>query len=150
MGGGLKVEVEDELEGFIGVFAAELFWHGGDLGVADGIEGESFLDFAGFHFTDELDAFHFSGGGDEEADGEESGGDEIAVADAHPLGAKPFGREDYIRKFRTLTDGIITAREANRFIAAAENLQKLAAGELAALNVALPAGGLRAGKPGIF
>ena len=25
--------------------------------------------------------------------------DELAVANAHPLGAKPFGREDYIRKF---------------------------------------------------
>ena len=76
--------------------------------------------------------------------------DELAVANAHPLGAKPFGRADYVKKFRTLTDGIITAREASRFLAAAENLQKLAAGELAELNVALPAGGLRAGKPGIF
>ena len=27
--------------------------------------------------------------------------DEIAVADAHPLGARPFAREQYIRKFRT-------------------------------------------------
>ena len=27
--------------------------------------------------------------------------DEMAVANAHPLGAKPFGREDYIRKFLT-------------------------------------------------
>jgi 2-methylcitrate dehydratase len=76
--------------------------------------------------------------------------DELAVANAHPLGAKPFQREDYVRKFRALTDGIISAREANRFLAAVENLQKLAVGELAALNVALPAGGLRAGKPGIF
>ena len=25
--------------------------------------------------------------------------DEMAVANAHPLGAKPFGRDDYIRKF---------------------------------------------------
>src|SRR3954451_18508075 len=33
--------------------------------------------------------------------------DEIAVANAHPLGAKPFGREDYIRKFTTMTDGVI-------------------------------------------
>ncbi len=76
--------------------------------------------------------------------------DELAVANAHPLGAKPFQRADYIKKFRTLTDGIISAREANRFLAAAEELPKLAAGELGALNVALPAGGLRAGKPGIF
>ena len=29
--------------------------------------------------------------------------DEIAVADAHPLGERPFARADYIRKFQTLT-----------------------------------------------
>ena len=31
--------------------------------------------------------------------------DEIAVADAHPLGARPFKRPDYIKKFRTLAEG---------------------------------------------
>ena len=31
--------------------------------------------------------------------------DEIAVADAHPLGARPFAREQYVHKFRTLADG---------------------------------------------
>jgi 2-methylcitrate dehydratase len=76
--------------------------------------------------------------------------DELAVANAHPLGAKPFARADYVQKFRALTDGIISAREANRFLAAVEELPRLAAGELGTLNVALPAGGLRAGKPGIF
>ena len=34
--------------------------------------------------------------------------DEMAVANAHPIGARPFGRADYIRKFQILTDGIIT------------------------------------------
>ena len=76
--------------------------------------------------------------------------DEMAVAYAHPLGAKPFAREDYIRKFRILTDGIITTREANRFIEAAQNLASLPAGELHQLNVALPAGQLAESKPGIF
>jgi 2-methylcitrate dehydratase len=76
--------------------------------------------------------------------------DEMAVANAHPLGAKPFERADYIRKFQTLTDGIITTRESNRFLEAAQNLPRLAAGELAALNVALPAGALAESKPGIF
>jgi 2-methylcitrate dehydratase len=76
--------------------------------------------------------------------------DELAVANAHPLGAKPFGRDDYLRKFRTLTDGIISTREANRFIAAVQDLPKLAAGFLHTLNVALPAGTLAAGKHGIF
>ncbi|GAN77492.1 MmgE/PrpD family protein [Acidisphaera rubrifaciens] len=76
--------------------------------------------------------------------------DEMAVANAHPLGARPFGREDYIRKFETLTDGIISRREANRFIEIVQDLPKLAAEDLHLLNVALPAGTLEAGKPGIF
>jgi len=72
------------------------------------------------------------------------------VANAHPNGARPFARDQYINKFRTLTDGILTAREANRFIEAVQDLPKLKAGELSALNVALPAGGLAESKPGIF
>ena len=76
--------------------------------------------------------------------------DELAVANAHPLGAAPFGRDDYIRKFRVLADGVISTREANRFIAAVQELPGLTAGELHRLNVALPAGALVTGKPGIF
>jgi 2-methylcitrate dehydratase len=76
--------------------------------------------------------------------------DELAVANAHPLGARPFGREDYIRKFRTLSEGIISAREANRFLDVVQDLPRLKAEELHLLNVALPAGALRHGKPGIF
>jgi 2-methylcitrate dehydratase len=76
--------------------------------------------------------------------------DEMAVANAHPLGARPFGRDDYIRKFQTLTDGIITARESNRFLEAAQELPRMPAGELHRLNVALPAGTLLVGKPGIL
>ena len=59
--------------------------------------------------------------------------DELAVANAHPLGAKPFAREDYISKFRTLTDGIISTREANRFLEVAQELPRLTAGELHAV-----------------
>ncbi len=76
--------------------------------------------------------------------------DELAVANAHPLGARPFGRDDYIRKFQSLTDGIISARESNRFLEAAQNLPRLKAEELHQLNVALPAGTLAESKPGIF
>ena len=76
--------------------------------------------------------------------------DELALANAHPLGARPFGREDYIRKFRTLTDGIITARESARFLDAVQNVAQLPAGELGALNVAMPGATLKVGKPGIF
>jgi 2-methylcitrate dehydratase len=76
--------------------------------------------------------------------------DELGVANAHPRGASPFGRADYIRKFLMLTDGIISTREANRFIEAAEGVLSLKAGELGALGVALPKGTLDESKPGIF
>ncbi len=61
--------------------------------------------------------------------------DEIAVADAHPLGARPFARDQYINKFRTLAAGLVEETEINRFIAAAQNLENLAAGELDQLNI---------------
>jgi len=61
--------------------------------------------------------------------------DSIAVADAHPLGARPFGREQYVAKFRTLADGVLEEREVARFLDAAENLAELPAGELGRLNV---------------
>ena len=76
--------------------------------------------------------------------------DELAVANAHSLGARPFGRADYIAKFEMLTAGIISARESARFLEAAQDLAKLPAGELDRLNVALPGGALHVGKPGIF
>jgi 2-methylcitrate dehydratase len=59
--------------------------------------------------------------------------DEIALADAHPLGARPFKRPDYIRKFRTLSAGVITEHEQDRFIAAVERLPFLGAAELTGL-----------------
>lgn len=60
--------------------------------------------------------------------------DELAVADAHPLGARPFRRSDYIRKFRTLADGIVPDEEQNRFIDAVERLPTLKPGELSELS----------------
>ena len=56
--------------------------------------------------------------------------DELAVADAHPLGARPFAREQYIAKFRSLADGVIDPAEQDRFLSAAEGASELAAGEL--------------------
>ena len=76
--------------------------------------------------------------------------DEMAVANAHPNGAKPFSRPDYINKFQIMTDGLISTRESNRFLAAVQDLAKLSAGELHQLNVAMPAGTVLVGKPGIF
>ena len=60
---------------------------------------------------------------------------ELAVADAHPLGARPFRREDYIAKFRTLAEGIVSDAEQERFLGVAENTADLGASELHQLNV---------------
>ena len=61
--------------------------------------------------------------------------DELAVADAHPLGARPFGRADYIAKFRTLAEGVVDEVEQDRFLAVAEATADLAPGELGQLNL---------------
>ncbi|MBS4002890.1 MAG: MmgE/PrpD family protein [Afipia sp.] len=65
--------------------------------------------------------------------------DELAVADAHPLGARPFQRPDYIKKFRTLSDGVIAPSEQDRFIATVERLTSLKAGELTDLTFTVDA-----------
>jgi 2-methylcitrate dehydratase len=76
----------------------------------------------------------------------------IAVADAHPLGARPFARAQYINKFRTLAAGLVEPAEIDRFIAAAENLPKLASGELDQLNITAAPGvvDLAAAPKGLF
>ncbi len=61
--------------------------------------------------------------------------DQISVADAHPAGKRPFERSNYIEKFQTLTQGIITTKESDRFLKAVQNLRKLKSGELTKLNV---------------
>jgi 2-methylcitrate dehydratase len=63
--------------------------------------------------------------------------DELGVADAHPAGARPFKRADYIRKFDTLTDGVVTKEERNRFITLAEGLADLTAAQVQKLNVSV-------------
>lgn len=59
--------------------------------------------------------------------------DELAVADAHPLGARPFGRAQYIAKFRALAEGVITSSEQDRFLGTVERLVKLRADDLSGL-----------------
>ena len=61
--------------------------------------------------------------------------DEIAVADAHPLGARPFAREDYIRKFRTLAEPVLADGEVDRFLELVQRLPELTADEVAALSI---------------
>jgi 2-methylcitrate dehydratase len=74
--------------------------------------------------------------------------DEIAVADAHPLGARPFARPQYIQKFRTLASGVLSDAEIERFLDVAQRLPSLGADELAGLNVV--ASGLPTPPKGLF
>lgn len=64
--------------------------------------------------------------------------DELGVADAHPAGARPFKRADYIRKFDTLVEEIITKEERNRFITLVQDLPNLTAAQIQELNVQIP------------
>jgi 2-methylcitrate dehydratase len=61
--------------------------------------------------------------------------DEIAVANAHPRGARPFGHEDYVRKYLTLADGIVEPAESERFLDLVRHLPDLLPAEVAKLNV---------------
>jgi len=74
-------------------------------------------------------------------------------ANAHPAGDRPFVRENYIHKFDTLVDSIITTEERNRFIHLVERLPELSVEEVINLNVEVKSGVLKANtrdERGIF
>ncbi|HAN24203.1 MAG TPA: 2-methylcitrate dehydratase, partial [Microbacterium ginsengisoli] len=72
--------------------------------------------------------------------------DEIAVADAHPLGARPFTRPDYVAKFRLLAEPVLTADEIERFLDLAERLPELTPAEVRELSI-VAAPGVLASAP---
>ena len=53
--------------------------------------------------------------------------DEIDVPNAHPRGSTPYGREDYIREFLKLSDGIVSNAEADPFLHLVHRLPDLGA-----------------------
>jgi 2-methylcitrate dehydratase len=61
--------------------------------------------------------------------------DELAVADAHPLGARPFERADYVTKFRLLAADALEPVEIERFLDLAQRLPELSGTELGALTL---------------
>ena len=61
--------------------------------------------------------------------------EELDKADAHPYGARPFKRKNYIKKFITLTKDILPKKESNRFLKTVQNLKKLKSGQLNRLNI---------------
>lgn len=61
--------------------------------------------------------------------------DELERANAHPAGARPFTRKEYINKFLTLTEGLISTQESNRFLEMVQMLPNLSPAQLFELNV---------------
>ncbi len=66
--------------------------------------------------------------------------DELGIANAHPFGARPFARPEYIQKFKTLTDDILEPAESARFLDLVQALPSLTADQLVGLNPVAPAG----------
>jgi len=61
--------------------------------------------------------------------------EQLERADAHPYGSRPFKRKDYIKKFKSLTDNIISSKESLRFIKTVQNLKNIKKGQLTKLNI---------------
>ncbi|NNU80183.1 MmgE/PrpD family protein [Halovulum dunhuangense] len=76
--------------------------------------------------------------------------EEIAVANAHPRGARPFGREDYRRKFRSFAEGLVAEAEIDRFLATVDGLHASGPKALAGLAIECLPGRLESGAPGLF
>ena len=72
-------------------------------------------------------------------------------ADAHPYGARPFKRQNYINKFLTLTEDILDKRESDNFLKNVQNLKNLKSGQLDKLNLMVKKSKLKRNKKkGIF
>ena len=72
-------------------------------------------------------------------------------ADAHPYGARPFKRINYINKFLTLTKGILNKKESDRFLKTVQKLKSLKSGQLDKLNITVKKNQLKKNfKKGIF
>jgi 2-methylcitrate dehydratase len=77
--------------------------------------------------------------------------EQLDRADAHPYGARPFRRQNYIQKFLTLTDGILDQKESSRFLKTVQNLRYLKSGELNKLNIEVKRSQIKHNtKKGIF
>ncbi|WP_109829430.1 MmgE/PrpD family protein [Reichenbachiella versicolor] len=64
--------------------------------------------------------------------------DEIERANAHPAGARPFERDQYISKFKTLTDSILEPKESEKFLKLVERLSGLTSDEVMQINPVVP------------
>ncbi|WP_432937288.1 MmgE/PrpD family protein [Kribbella sp. CA-253562] len=76
--------------------------------------------------------------------------DELGVADAHPRGARPFARPNYLDKFRMLAAGAVSVQEQQRFLALVQRLPQLSAAEVAQLSVTVDDMKLQVSAEGLF
>ena len=79
--------------------------------------------------------------------------DELERANAHPAGAIPFGRKNYVKKFDMLTEKLIPKEERDRFISVAQRLKDLSAEEVDQLTVEMLLDNVKENRPnnkGIF
>ena len=61
--------------------------------------------------------------------------DEIAVADAHPRGARPFDRSQYIKKFEGLIESLVDTAERERYLGLVQSVKSLKSDEMTGLNL---------------
>jgi 2-methylcitrate dehydratase len=71
--------------------------------------------------------------------------EQVDVADAHPLGARPFGRRDYVAKFTRLSEGIVLDEDREQFVELAGRLQALLPSEVRRCTFRAPAAASTAG-----
>ena len=77
--------------------------------------------------------------------------EQLDRADAHPFGARPFKRENYINKFLTLTKDIVSKQESKRFLKTVQKIKNLNAGQLYKLNIQIKKSKIKQNnKEGIF
>ena len=74
--------------------------------------------------------------------------EELGVADAHPLGKRPFERHNYIEKFRTLAAKIVPEQEQERFLQAVQKLPDLE--DLSELNIEVDVSAEAETRPGLL
>ena len=72
---------------------------------------------------------------------------ELAVADAHPNGRRPWRMPDCVRKFRDLTRDTVEPAEAERCLDLAQRLPALNATEVRLLNPVMPMGTVISDQP---
>ncbi len=72
--------------------------------------------------------------------------EQLERANAHPYGARPFKRENYIKKFKTLTNKILSKKESERFLKTVQNLKKLKKAQLVELNIEVSAKKIKRNK----